>query len=270
MGLIFDINSAGLYDSWCRSPQGKKMEQSAERLILTLLDPQPGERVLDIGCGAGNHLLSFNRLGLDISGIDASPYMLSRAKERLGSHVSLKKGMAEDLPFDDNEFDLAVLINTMEFLDDPIQALREAGRVAKRKVFVGVMNSLSWHYMCVKLQGLFRSSLFYQGRFYNLWQLKSYVRAAYGPVPMAWGCEHFLPQFIGKIDRLKTDSWDWNHCPFGSFLGLSAAMLYWVKTENLPLKIRMGKTRQSIAGGLTVKNIHHREGIEGDERGLSV
>jgi ubiquinone/menaquinone biosynthesis C-methylase UbiE len=92
MGLIFDINTAKLYESWCHSPQGKAVEQSAERVFLTLLDPQPGERVLDIGCGDGNHLLFFSKLGLDISGIDASPYMISKARERLGRQCFLKTG----------------------------------------------------------------------------------------------------------------------------------------------------------------------------------
>lgn len=270
MGLIFDINAARLYESWCRSPQGKAMERSAEKLILTLVAPQPGERVLDIGCGTGNHLLFFSKLGLDINGIDASPYMISRARERLGARASLKKAKAEDLPFDDNEFDLAVLINTLEFLDDPLQALREAGRVANRKIFIGVMNSLSWHCFCVKLLSFFRKSLFHHVRFYNLWELKSYVQMVYGPVPVAWSSAQILPQLIGRIEGLKTDRWNLKYWPFGSFLGLSVTILYCVKTDNLPLKIRMTKTRQSIASGLSMKNLNRGEGVQGEERGLSL
>ncbi|UCF57145.1 MAG: methyltransferase domain-containing protein [Deltaproteobacteria bacterium] len=270
MGLIFDINAARLYEFWCHSPQGRAMERSAEKLILTLLNPQPGERVLDIGCGAGNHLLFFNKLGLDITGLDASPYMISMARERLGNRCSLNRGMAGDLPFDDNEFDLAVLINTLEFLDDPLQALREAGRVASRRVFIGTMNSLSWHCLCTKLLSVFRDSLFNHVKFYNIWELKSYVQLAYGHVPMEWRCTQVWPSSIGKIGVFKSDLWNLKHCPFGSFLGLSARILHWVKTDNLPLKIRMKKARQSIASGLTMKNVNRVEDSPGDERGLSI
>ncbi len=270
MGLIFDINAARLYESWCRSPQGKAMERSAEKLILTLLCPQPGERVLDIGCGAGNHLLFFSKLGLDIHGIDASPYMIGRARERLGSRALLKQARAEDLPFDDNEFDLAVFINTLEFLDDPLQALREAGRVANRKVFIGVMNSFSWNCLCVKLQSFFRKSLFHHVRFYNLWELKSYVQMAYGPVPLAWSCAQILPSLIERIEGLKTDRWNLKYWPFGSFLGLSVTILYCVKTDNLPLKTKMTKTRQSVTNGLSMKNLNRGEGVQGEEKGLSL
>ena len=248
MGLIFDINAARDYESWCCSPQGRVLEQSTEGLILSLLDPQPGERVLDIGCGAGNHLLFFSKLGLDINGVDASPYMISRARERLGSRCSLKKGTAEDLPFDDNEFDLSVLINTLEFLDDPLQALREAGRVANRGVFIGAMNGLSWSWLSCRLKGLFHRSLFSHARSYNLWELRSYVEMAYGPVPVSWNCVQILPAFMRKIAGGKTDLWNLKHSPFGSFLGLSASILYWVRADTLPLKIKMKDTRQSIAG----------------------
>jgi ubiquinone/menaquinone biosynthesis C-methylase UbiE len=267
MGLIFDIQAARLYESWCRSSQGRAMERAAEKLTLTLLNPQPGERVLDIGCGAGNHLLFFNKQGLDITGIDASPYMISVARERLGSRCALNRGLAGDLPYDDNEFDLAVLINTLEFLDDPLQALREAGRVASRRVFIGVMNSLSWHYLRAKLQALFRDSLFDRVRFYNLWELRTYFQMAYGRVPMEWSCTQAWPSSMGRIGLLKSDLLTLKHCPFGSFLGFSAQIKYWVRTDKIPLKIRMKKARESVASGLTMKRVKE---TYGEERGLSV
>lgn len=270
MGLIFDIRSATLYEAWCHSPQGRAMERLAEKFIINLLDPQPGERVLDVGCGAGNHLLFLSKLGLDITGIDASPYMISRARERLGKRCTLKTGIAEDLPFDDNEFDLAVLTNTLEFLDDPLPALREAGRVANRRVFIGVMNSLSWYCLFNKLQGLFRESLLNHVRFYNMWELKSHVRVAFGQVPIAWGSAQIWPPFLNRIGEIITDQWSLNHLPFGSFLGLAATVIYRMKTDSLPLKVRMSKARQSIARSLTMGNNNREEGVRGDERGLSI
>jgi ubiquinone/menaquinone biosynthesis C-methylase UbiE len=260
MGFIFDSHAAKLYGIWRQSTQGKAMERLAEACILSLLDPQPGERILDIGCGTGNHLIFFNSLGLDINGIDASPYMINHARERLGSRCSLRTGSANDLPFEDNEFDLAVLINTLEFLDDPVQALREAGRVANRNVFIGVMNSLSWYCLLNKLQGLFKESLLNHVRFYHLWELKTLVRRAFGPVPVSWKSTRFWPPVS---DRVK-------YWPFGSFLGLAATMTYRVKTDNLPLKIRVGKARQSIAQGLTMGKQTCDEGVHCDERGLFI
>jgi SAM-dependent methyltransferase len=251
MGLVFDIRSAQLYSAWSQSPQGRAMEKSVEGLLKGLLDPQPGERVLDIGCGFGDHLLFLNQLGLDISGVDASPYMLSRAKERLGHQCSLQKGKAEDLPFEDNEFDLAVLINTLEFLDDPLQALREAGRVTNRRIFIGVMNSLSWLYLRSKLQGFFRESLLKHVRFYHLWQLKAYIQAAFGPVPLTWGSSQLYPPLIGRGGIFTGSPWNLGRWPIGSLLGLQIDIVYSLKTENLSLKLGLEKTKQSTADGFT-------------------
>jgi ubiquinone/menaquinone biosynthesis C-methylase UbiE len=268
MGLIFDINAAKFYESWYQSPQGRAMRRSAEELILTLLNPRPGERVLDIGCGGGYHLEFMSRLGLDVTGIDASPYMINLAAERLGNRCSLNRGMAEDLPYEDNEFDLAVLINTLEFLDDPLAALREAGRVANRQVFIGVMNSLAWHFLRTKSQNLFRESFFDQVKFFNVWELKSYIQAAYGPVPVEWRCAQAWPSFVEKtgINSL----WNLRHWPFGSFLGASVRIVYSVKTGNIPLKIGVKKKGQTIAGELSMEKVDRIKEMQGDERSLSL
>ena len=253
MGLIFDKKTAKVYDSWYRSPYGRAIDSSIEQLIQALVDPRPGERILDIGCGTGGHLLDFSKLGLDISGIDASPYMIDRARKRLGHRCSLNIGMAENLPFDDNEFDLAVLINTLEFLDKPLQVLREAGRVAGRKVFIGIVNSLSWNGFSKRVQGCFGDPLFSHARFYNLWQLKSFLQMACGDVPISWGCINVRPPFIEEMGPFGKNFCNWKHSPFGSFLGISATMAYRFKTDNLPLKIKLKKARQPLVGASTLE-----------------
>ena len=270
MGLIFDIHSARLYDAWRRSSRGRAMDSFLEKIIPEMLKPRKNERVLDIGCGTGNHLLLLNRLGLEINGVDASPYMIDMARKRLGNKCALRTGNAKDLPFDDNEFDLAVLINTLEFLDNPLQALREAGRVAKRKVFIGVMNSVSWYCLCDKLQGLFRETLLNHVRSYNLWDLKSYLQIAFGDVPITWRSAQIWPSFFNRIGMSVSEICGLNHWPIGAFLGLSATITYRIKTDSLPLKIGVKKTGQSIAGGITMGNVKLNKGIHYYERNLSL
>lgn len=270
MGLIFDRHMARLYESWRNLHKSRAIDKSIEQLIMAVLDPRPGERVLDIGCGTGNHLLFFSRLGLDISGIDASPYMIEKAKKRLGHCCTFKKGIAENLPFDDNEFDLAVFICTLEFLDDPLQALREAGRVANRKVFIGVINSLSLSGLKKRIQGYLGDPLFSHTKFFNLWQLKSLLKTAYGPVPLNWGSIKLYPHFIKEIRPVKGHFWNWEHSPFGSFLGISATMLYQIRTDNIPLKIRLKKASHSLIGARTLEDINRSKGVYENERGLPV
>lgn len=252
MGLIFDAGAARLYEAWYQSPQGRVMEKLVRESISTLLELQPGERILDIGCGEGNHLLLFNGLGFNLAGLDASPYMVRRARERLGHRATLEVGEAEDLPYQDNEFDLALFINTIEFLDDPIEALREAGRVARRGVFIAVTNSFSWYCLCMKLRNLFGKSLFSYAASYNLWELKSFVRSALGDVPVKWRSAQVRAPVLEKIGGFLSERWYSEKCPFGSFLGLSATIQYTVRTIQNPLKVRLGKAGRPVVGGATM------------------
>ncbi len=270
MGLIFDENSLGFYDAWRRSAQGRVIEGSLEKLFQSLVEPRPGQRVLDVGCGTGNHLLILNRMGLNISGTDASQAMVQKAGKRLGHRFTVKQALAEDLPFDDNEFDLVSLINALEFMDNPLQALREAGRVASSKVFVGVLNSLSWNGILNKIRGYFNDPLFGQATFYNLWQIKSLMQLAYGPVPISWASIKVVPGFVEDSRPSAKAFRNWKHSPFGFFLGLSATMVYTVRTENLPLKAKFKTASQALISAGVLKEMNCARGIPESERGLSV
>ena len=248
MGIIFDKKDEQLYRSWYRSSEGRAIEGSIEQLIRTLLRPRPGERVLDIGCGAGNHLIVFKRMGLDVSGIDASPHMIHKAEERLGHRGALRTGIAESLPFEDNEFDLAVFINSLEFMDNPLQALREAGRVTKKKVFIGVINSLSRSGLLRRVQGYLGDPLFSRVRFYNLWQVKSLLQMAYGPVSVSWGCINTSSLWGERVSSPGKGFLDGKYALFAFFLGISATLEYRMKTDNLRLKIKLKKAGQPLMG----------------------
>ena len=268
MGLIFDIHSAKRYESWHTSPQGVAMDHFFQAYTPLLLEPLSGDRVLDIGCGSGNHLYYLKQLGLHITGVDASPYMISKAKERLGGGCMLKTGMAEDLPFEDNEFDLAIFVNTLEFLNDPFQALREAGRVARRKILINVINSFSWYDLAYKLRGLYHDFHLIHFNSFNLWQLKSGIYTIFGRVPIIWKSTPFFPTLFEKMSRFFPYFRQYAHCPFGSFLGISFNITYTIKTNNLPLKIRTNKAGQSITSGVTPVGQIKR--TEENERGLSL
>ena len=75
---------------------------------LRLVPPREGLEVLDVGCGAGAQLERYQRAGCVIAGIDASPAMLDRARQRLGTVVDLRLASAESLPYPDARFDLVI------------------------------------------------------------------------------------------------------------------------------------------------------------------
>jgi SAM-dependent methyltransferase len=270
MGLIFDARSARLYEAWYHSPQGRAMESLVTESMPLLLGPQPGERILDVGCGEGNHLSLFSPSLYSLCGLDASPFMIRRAGERLGNGALLRAGRAEDLPFEDNEFDLVLFINTLEFLDDPLAALEEAGRVARRSVFIGVTNSLSWYFLYTKLQSLLQKPFFDHFAFFNLWQLKSYIREAFGSVPVQWRCSHIRTPLLEKMGTFVSEQWHLERCPFGSFLGLCVPLQYSRRTIQQPLTVGLGKAKPSVAEGMTLGNAHRNRSPCENERSLPV
>jgi ubiquinone/menaquinone biosynthesis C-methylase UbiE len=252
MGHIFDIHLAKAYENWCRSPKGLRMELFIEKMISDTLKPFKHESVLDVGCGSGNHLLLASRHGLDITGIDASPYMLSLAKNRLGDKCELKKAKANDIPYEDNEFDLVFLINTMEFIDDPLSALEEAGRVAKRGVFMVTFNSISRYCRWQKLCGIFRKNLFSRAHTYSLWEMKRLIKQAYGPAPVVWKSEYLLPAFLNKISiPLITRGIT---MPFGYLLGISVTLKYRYKTDNLFIKKKIERSKSPAIEGVHISH----------------
>ena len=98
----------------------------------------PGDAVLDIGCGAGVDSLVAAQLvgaGGRVVGLDVTPAMVERARaslSRLGlANVTFQVGEAEALPFPDNDFDAVISNGVFNLTLDKEKALHEAHRVLK-------------------------------------------------------------------------------------------------------------------------------------------
>jgi SAM-dependent methyltransferase len=98
----------------------------------------PGTRLLDLGCGAGEALAMAIELGATAVGIDASEGLLTVARAR-ASRATFHAGELEELPFDDDTFDVVTSFNAVQFAADPVVALREARRVTRPGGLVGVV-----------------------------------------------------------------------------------------------------------------------------------
>jgi len=91
---------------------------------------RPGQTVLDAGCGSGAFLRAAADHGAVVSGIDASEALLAIARERVPD-ADLSLGDLQHLPYADDTFDAVTGFCSFFFADDMVEALREAGRVAK-------------------------------------------------------------------------------------------------------------------------------------------
>lgn len=101
----------------------------------------PGDRVLDLGCGAGHELLSLEREGMRAVGVDVSAAMLE-ARQRLvsqGAPVRLVRADAAGLPFADSAFDACRIERVLQHVIDPAAVLGEVRRVLRPGGTVAVL-----------------------------------------------------------------------------------------------------------------------------------
>jgi ubiquinone/menaquinone biosynthesis C-methylase UbiE len=105
--------------------------RAQRRRVTELLAPQPGERILDVGCGTGHlarELAARVLPGGEVRGADISAQMLAVAR-RAGVDAQLTTGTS--LPFANGEFDAAVATQVYEFVEDLPAAILELMRVLR-------------------------------------------------------------------------------------------------------------------------------------------
>lgn len=123
--------------------------------LVDHLAPQPGERILDVGCGSGalDRLLA-RRLGKTnaIDAVDVNAFLLGEARNLataagLGDHIRFTCGSAVDLPFPDATFDCAFSVtvleecNAVDAISEMMRVVRPGGRVG---IIVRAIDMLQW------------------------------------------------------------------------------------------------------------------------------
>ncbi len=69
-----------------------------------------------------------------------------------------------------------VFITTLEFLDNPKDAIKEALRISKKKVFIGFLNRLSLLAIKRRIKGFFKDSVYNKATFYTIFEIKKMLK----------------------------------------------------------------------------------------------
>lgn len=134
------------YDQWFMTPLGSLIKRYEGELISELLRPNPGEKILDAGCGTGVFTADILSSGSQVVGLDLSLPMLRLAERKFREYpFRFVLGDMSSLPFKDCSFDKAVSITALEFIPDAKRTVDELFRVAKRGaiIVVATLNSHS-------------------------------------------------------------------------------------------------------------------------------
>lgn len=122
-------------------------------------DLKAGQRVLDIGCGKAHLLYELKQIipGIDVVGIDISEYAITHTIKDI--EPFLIQGEAQNMPFEDNSFDLVISLNALHNLKiyDLKKAVQDVERISRGNSYIVVesfrndreeVNMLYWQLTC--------------------------------------------------------------------------------------------------------------------------
>jgi ubiquinone/menaquinone biosynthesis C-methylase UbiE len=248
MGTVFDFKDARAYRRWMDDPRNKFAVEIESRLMMEMLAPLKTDTVLSIGCCAGTRLTQFVEKGINLTAIDPSPYMLDLLSQDFGNRIELYRDSLEDLPFEDNSFNHACLITTLEFADNPEKVIEEACRVAKDRLFIGFFNRYAIKGVQRRVSGMFRKTIFNRASFFSIWELKKYVRSVVGNVPVAWRTVGQLPVTKGFFKDKIEQSRVIQRFPFGAFAGMVVTLVPRFRTRPLALRYNSKHRTETVPG----------------------
>jgi len=197
------------YDAWYETTLGRLSGRIEKELIFSLAGLKRGETAIDIGCGTGNYSIELAKRGIDVTGLDDSEEMLSRARIKAGNErlrIDFLRADALALPFPDASFDLVLSVSALCFMKDPQGAIVEMRRVLRPggRVVIGSLNRWSPWALARRVKGLFRETIYNTAAFTTPRELESALARAGFEAVKVKACLFFLPVNCGPY--LKTSN----------------------------------------------------------------
>lgn len=233
MGL--DQRKTDLSAGHMQTSLGQYFLSRQKELILELVRPCSGERMLYIGNGAGNYLQMFRDKWCSVTGFASSGKTLEPARKHMGAGIAQYSGEAEDLPFSDDEFDVVVVINTLEIARVPQKVVAEAIRVCRDRVFIGFLNKYSLAGPRQRLKEICGFPLAEKIRFFSVEEIKEMTASLIDRQTIKWGSVIYFPAIVYDISTELEEFIPHMKNPLGAFVGLIFPVQYIYRVAQDPL-----------------------------------
>lgn len=162
MNVFIKPEIADQYDAYYKTEAGKQVDEIEKQLIAAALQKCKGRKMLELGCGTGHWTRFFVEKEFELTATDISDAMLKHAKQKQ-LNAAIVKADAENLPFENESFDVVASITMMEFVRDQNKVLAEIYRVLKPNgyVLLGGLNSNSELAKNVANDSVFKNANFF-------------------------------------------------------------------------------------------------------------
>src|SRR3954453_10401074 len=172
--------------------------QMVAEQLCEAVDLLPGQRLLDVACGAGNGAIAACRRNAEGVGLDYVPELLQRGRERAaaeGFEIEFVEGDAQALPFEDGAFDVVLSTFGAMFAPDQEKTASELLRVCRPGGKIGMAN---WPPRGLVGGGVFKVTA-------------EHAAPPPGvPSPVVWGTEDRLRELFGDaVSQLSVNQRFW-------------------------------------------------------------
>jgi 2-polyprenyl-3-methyl-5-hydroxy-6-metoxy-1,4-benzoquinol methylase len=173
------IVTGNTYDKYgSTNPVVRRLMAGFERTLEELMAQAAPRSLLDVGCGEGVlvHQWALEMPDTKIVGIDLEEESIQAGwAERQAPNLEYRTMLAEDLPFAENEFELACAIEVLEHVPEPEHTVAEMARCAARHLLVSVPREPLWR-MLNMARGAYIPQLGNTPGHLNHWSKRSFAK----------------------------------------------------------------------------------------------
>jgi SAM-dependent methyltransferase len=200
------------YRRWRASRLGQITDRLEEDLVLRLIGPPAGLRILDVGCGDAALVVALAQRGALVAGIDVDPNMLSAGHARAAANcvaADLMQGDIRSLPFADDSFDIVLAVTVLCFVGDAARAVREMARVLRPggRLVIGELGRWSLWAARRRVSGWLGSRVWRSATFRTMRALKGLVTDAGLAVTAERGAVYYPPHGAMATMFAPFDAW---------------------------------------------------------------